>query len=89
MNEPRGIEPKTDEPVVWLTQGVWERILGIAREGGMTGVDRILDTAWGRGAIVAYVFGYLEAAARNASAEEKIDAWSRLATERPSEGDRA
>lgn len=73
------MEPSPGEPVVWLTEGLWDRIVDTAREGGMTDLDRLLETSWGRGAVIAYVFGYLSAAARHASPEQQLDALSRAA----------
>jgi hypothetical protein len=55
------------DPVVQLPEALWERIVGLAREGGMTDLDRLLETAWGRGAIIAYVFGFLSVVSRHAS----------------------
>lgn len=54
-----------DDPVVCLPRDHWERIVARAREFGMTDVDRMLQTGWGRGAIIAYVIGYLEAGRRD------------------------
>jgi hypothetical protein len=75
----RRTQRMSDDPVVQLPAALWDRIVGLAREGGMTDLDRLLETAWGRGAIIGYVFGFLSAAARHASAEEQIDALSRAA----------
>jgi hypothetical protein len=80
----------SDDPVVQLPAALWDRIVGLAREGGMTDLDRLLETAWGRGAIIGYVFGFLSVASRHATAEEQIEALSRAAlTTWPPEARRA
>jgi|tagenome__1003787_1003787.scaffolds.fasta_scaffold20241526_3 hypothetical protein len=78
------------DPVIQLPEAMWDRIVGVAREGGMTDLDRLLETAWGRVAIIAFVFSYFERLTRHATAEQQIDALSRAAlTPGPPEADRA